>query len=372
MKARIKDGNIDGRQALALLMVATSAKVFLLFPRVMVNAAATAGWLLVLISALLAGTLVLVLAKLLAAMGGDYSLEEVAEARLGPGGGLVAGVTLSLLFLADVALTARQFSEALITAVLPETPISVVTAVLFLVALYGAYLGIEALSRVAWLLVPWIGMGVVLGGVLVFPYTRPEQIFPLLGNGLDVLVTRGITGTGFFMELLLILVIRPFLRQPGQTTVVALSATALAGMAMAGVVAQYIMVFPVPTADTVTFPLLQMIRLVFLGRFTQRVEAAYIFVWVITGMLKMGIVLYASALLLARGLGLPVFRPLLFALTLLAFAVSFVPDSMVQAFEWDAFTLRERGWVVGYILPLVLLGMALLARGIGRKGGRVR
>lgn len=364
MKARLKDGNIDGRQAMALLVVASGAKLFLFFPRVMVEAAATAGWMVVLLSAFSAGALVLVLTKLVSGLGRDYSLEEAVDAGLGPAGALVTGVSLSLLFFADLALTGRQLAEALITTVLPNTPISVITALLFLVALYGAYLGIEPLSRVAWLVVPWTALGLLLGAVLVLPYTRVDQLFPLLGFGADVVLSRGIAGTSYFVNFLLILVIRPFLRRPERAAALTVGVVALVGPVMAAVVAQFVMVFAMPLACAVAFPLLQMMQLV-----VQRVEAAFIFVWVITGILKLGVGLYVSTLLLARGLGLPVWRPLLFPIATLAFSANFMPESMVEALEWEARFLRDRAGPVAFALPLLLVGMSRLILSMRKKRG---
>jgi len=362
VKARIRDGNIDERQAMALLVVAVGAKIFLFFPRVMVTEAASAGWMVVLGSAFFAGALVLVLTRLMMGFGRDCSLVEAVGGELGLPGALIVGVPLFLVFFANMALTARQLAEALITTVLPHTPISVITAVFFLAAMYGAYLGIEPISRVASLVVPWTLFGVLLGGMLVLPHTRVDQIYPLLGYGADLVLARSLTGMGHFTELSLILVIRPFLRCPERAARLTVGSAALLGLGMAAVVAQFVMVFAVPLAYAVTFPLLQMIQLVF-----QRVEAGFIFVWVAVGMLKMAVNLYASCLVLSRSLGLPVWRPLVFPLTTLAFAINFMPESMVEALEWELY-LRNWAGLAAFGLPIAMLGISRLKRGLGNRG----
>lgn len=357
---------IDGRQALALLVIATAAKLFLTFPTITVQAAATAGWMLVFISGAIAGLSLWLLVLWSGKVDARQDVVGVVATGLRPALGTVTGLALAGLFMADLVLTARQFAEALITAILPETPISVITATLFAVALYGAYLGLETISRTAWILLPWIGGGMLLGGILTLPYSRPEQILPLWGRGLEVLLQRGITGTGHFSELLLILVIRPYLVKPDRAVSLVLGALFLSAVTMGAVTAQLIMVFPMPAGEGLPFPLLSTVRLVLLGRFLQRVEAAYVLVWVISGMLKMALVLYAAAVLSGRALRVPVHRPLLFSLALLAFSLSFVPRSLVEAVQWEALVFRET--VVPGLVGLLVLVVALAAARSGRRG----
>ena len=366
-RARIRDGHVGFHEGMALLVLFLSIKLFLVFPQSMAEVGLTAGWMIPLAAAAVATVAFWPTAALLAAFPGR-SIVEIAGRLLGPAGALLLGVATSGLLLSLFAIITREFAGALITAILRETPISVVMGVFMGVAVMGAYKGIEPIARTCWLLAPWLMLGVAVDLVLVLPWAKLYGLRPLWGPGPLRLALVALPQSGIMSEVALLGVVAPFLRTRSTPGRLGMASIWLSAALMAWVVATFLIVFPPPTAAETPFPLGQMARLIFLGRFVQRLESIFLFLWTIGGMLGLMAALYGAAVSLAQGLGLPVYRPRVVPLALVAYALAFLPGSLPEAATWELTVLRPASPLVAFALPALLWACWAARRGRGGSG----
>ena len=91
-----------------------------------------------------------------------------------------------IYFLYTTTRVIRTFGEMITTAILPNTPIEIITLSIMLVIAYIIYLGLEVLARVAEIFTPYIVLFLIL--VLIFLLTSGEiqlhNIEPVLGDGM--------------------------------------------------------------------------------------------------------------------------------------------------------------------------------------------
>lgn len=363
----IREGQIGYREGIALAVMLISGKIYTGFPRIMVEDGKNAAWLLVLLSTGLAIAAFLPIPALLARFPGK-SAYEVYEEVLGPYLGLPASLLALGFYLFLQGILVREFAEIVASTVLPLTPVSVITIALLLIISYGAYAGLEALSRAAWLLGPWVLIGLLAVLLLTYRWASPDSLFPIWGPGLPSLLKSAFFRTSFFVEVLILPLLVPHLREPRHLARMGIWSIAISGLVMTAVVISFVMVFPEREAEHTIFGVYQLARLMFLGRFFQRMESLFIFVWVISAGLELTGFLQGNALGLARILKLPAYRPLIFPLTVLVFAISFIPPDLPAAIRIDGQFLRVYGAAAAFGPNLVLYLVAL----IGRKAGKVR
>jgi len=99
-------------------------------------------------------------------------------------------ILLSLVYVIYFLYTAtrmiRTFGEMITTAILPNTPLEIITLSIMLVIAYIIYLGLEVLARVAEIFTPYIVLFLMF--VLIFLVTSGEiqlhNIEPVLGDGM--------------------------------------------------------------------------------------------------------------------------------------------------------------------------------------------
>lgn len=357
------EGHIGFPEALLLTFTVLSAKAILPFPALAVRLGQTAAWLLMLLIGAAGAALSLIIARLLERHP-CRGLPRLAEDLAGPVGGVVLNVGLLAWLLAELALVLRLFTETFITAILPNTPPSVVALLMMAVVLYTAHAGLEPVSRTNLILAPLTVLAFL--GILVANARdiRTDWLYPFWGPGPDSLLVTAIRWVGFSGGVVLLAVHGYALREARMFRRAGLLGLALAFGALAITVAVYVMLFGAEGAADQPFPLYSMARLVYLGRFFQRSEAVFVLFWAMTAMVYLGVVLHAAAVTAGTALAVPYYRPLLFPLALLAYAASLVPRNFHEAVHWNQRLYAVSGFVA-FGVPALLLLISLMRRGRG-------
>lgn len=361
---RLKEGRISSNGLFNVLVVLVISNIFLGLPRAMAAEAASGAWLLMLSSGLFAAGGVFFMVRLLKKFPGK-NFVEIAEIL----GGRVTGILVALVF-AALALTVavvslREFSETMLTTVMPRTPISVVAFFFIVTMIFGAYQGIEVITRTSTLLFPFIIGAILIILTMTANSLNLNNLFPILGTGPDHIIFHAPGRSSAFIEIILVGLIASNIADNKNTPkqIWAALLVSLAVFIMVEVV--YIAVFRVSAAERLYVPLFQLARIIYMGRFIQRIEAIFIFVWFFTGALKLTVALYIAATTLSRAFRIPIYQPLLFSLALLVFALSFIPPDIVTAVLLETEVIREYSALPGWGLPVALL----ILSGLRKKGG---
>lgn len=351
-----------------VLLFFIAAKVFLPFPSAYIDEGFSAGWIMVLVS--LTGGLAgfLVIAALMRRFP-DATIAEAAEKILGPAGGIVTGMIFSGFFMAITSLTLRQFGEAMISAALPLTPISAIELVFVAVMFLACYLGIDVLARSAFLAAPYLILAGVLTLVLLYPFWNYNNFFPVWGAGIEQVTKMGLLRSSAFGEILLVAYLAPVLGGFNRFLRAGFYGVLLSGLIIFMLVVGLELTFSPETARELNLPFYNMSRLVYLGRFFQRIESLFVLFWSITGMIMLAAGLYAATFSIANVLKLPDYRPLLWPVVLIIFTLSLLPPDLPVATYLDTMILRVYGWIPAFILPALLLMIALLRQAGGRENG---
>ncbi len=353
MAGRVKFGLAE---AVVLLTMSNMARIFMTFPRTLVELAGPAAWLTPLPGLLLALLQTFLIWLLLKPHPGQTIVDITGDA-LGQAAGTLVNMVYIVFFLSVGVSYTRIFSEAMIIAALPRTPVSVVSIGFIITAVLGAFVGVEALARSARVTYPFVLGGIVLLLASLYSLIDVNNIFPLLGLGPYRVFVQGGLFAGVISEVLMAaVIIKSFASEK-------LFAPAVARAMMMGfgylliLELAFVIVIHWSAASEYTLPFYKLSSLVYLGRFFQRIEAIYIIIWGYIGMIKISITLYAASVALAGTLKLPDYRPLVWSLGLIVFIASLLPSDMPSAVVLDSEYLRVYGWIPTFILPLVVLAV---------------
>ncbi len=358
----LEEGRIGTNEAIVATIYLLSTKLFISFPQQMATVGQTAAWIVPLISFGAGALGFLVISALLGRYPG-LGIVELGEKVAGSALGLGASLGYLAFSLSATVIVTREFSETVGTALLPRTPLSVIMAVFVLASLFAAYMGLEALTRAAFLASPLILLTLVLLVLLMLPQTNFDAIFPLLGVGLGKLIYHGVAHAAVAGEVVFLAVIADQLREARKIRMIGLTAIAVTAAMTSVSVLIFVAVFPYPLCVHIPYPGYETTTLIYLGRFLQRVEVMFVFLWVVSGCVELSLGTYMSAMILARALRLPVYRPLLPAIAVIVYTLAFVPPSFPAATRLDFQVVRTFGGFAVFVVPAMLLLIAQ-ARGI--------
>jgi len=366
----IDEGRIANREAMLMAVVITITELFLTFMAEMVEVGQTGTWLILLVATMVAGVLYLPVAALMERFPGK-SLIEAGEELTGPYlNGLFSFVYL-VFFLGSAALVLRQYAERVLTISIPELPVSVAMAVMILGSLVGCRLGLEAMARSSLFIIYFIGFTILLVSLLTYPYWRFDYLFPLTGPGLGRVVREGIFRSSLMGGVPLFLsLIFPFLEKPTMR-LAGLEAIAIGGLTMTLTMLAMLMTFGVSVLQEMVLPSYEMSRLIYFGRFLQRLESIFVPIWALIGMMYVALGTYAGSIIITRFLRLPYHRPFLLPVAILVYSLAFVPANVTQTFWIDFHLLRYYGFLPAFSLPALLFVLDHLKKK-GTKGGGER
>lgn len=357
--------NLGLRETVSLVVMMTCAKVFLGLPRVLVELGGSAAWLIVLIS-MIHGPLMWLGVRGVLRLHPGRSLVTATEAILGPVLGTAVNLAYFGQFFALEAVVLREFSEGMVMVFLPTTPLPVVMLALLATVVYMTYLGMEALTRTAWLGGPFMLIGYVamLAGA-IWTHAEPNALAPYLGKGLDQVLLWGVT-QNLLGDLLIFGLVAPSFRAFKQWDRAVWWTILFCTVLLVATEIVYLYVFPYPAGERIVLPLMQATRTISLGPALQRVESVFFVIWLVGSIFKLCGFLYVSASALAQTLRLPVYRHLLTPFAVLVFSLGLVPESVAETVRLD-FVLRQFGGIVTVLLPLITWGIGLLFRRDGKQ-----
>ena len=131
-----------------------------------------------------------------------------------------------------------------------------------------------------------------------------------------------------------------------------------------------VMMLGVRGISRVTFPVLETARMVGFGQFLERAEILFLALWFSAALLKLAAVFYASITSVADVLGLRDYRPLIIPYALLGTALSLIPKTVLETFDYLGMFVKYSVWYA-IALPVVLL-VGAVVRGSRRGGENVR
>ncbi len=361
--------NIGHREALTLLVIMLTGKIFLSYPRNLALMGDAAGWIIV----LLAGIYSLIGLYFLTSVLSKYpelNLLEIAQTVTGSIIGKIIGFVIFLFFLVLTAIYLRQFAESFILAILPHTPISVITLFFLLLLIYANILGIEILSRVAWLFGPYLVATLIAIVGFSLPQAKLDYLTPVLGPGIGKIFQNSFFEVSSFAEILLLGVIAPLIRKRDKLFGVGLYGLLLAILINMAIAAVVVMVFNFVASRSLVFPVLQLTRLISFGEFVQRVEAIFVFLWFFWAGIQLGGLFYGAVASFAQTFKIKDYRPLTFPIGVIIFAMSLIPTSMTQAVQWSGSTnglplLSYSYTGVAFGIPLLLWLIILIRQKAG-------
>jgi spore germination protein KB len=358
----VEQGLIQGHQLMAMLFLARMVPITVTFPAITGIPIPQDGWIAVLLSVLATIPVALWIVWLGLSFPGK-TIVEYSEILFGKVVGKLLGLGLILFFLGKAATTARAIGEAYAVAIMPETPIVIVMAVMVFLGANAAHGGLEVVGRMAES-VFWMVLFFALL-VLVLPANamKVENLRPVLPGGLGAAVGEAGTSWIIFLETIVVGMIMPFLTCPSDARRFSLYAVGAAGLVGVGFAAVLVAVFGV-LAPSLTLPAFSLGRMISVGGFLERVEVIPMGVWTVSAGIKIACFIWASAVGLAQVFGLQRYQPLVYPLGVLTVSLGL---SLFKNITDVEMMVDPRGSGVCIIVALVsymtILSLARLLRG---------
>jgi len=222
------------------------------------------------------------------------------------------------------------------------------------VALLGAVL-LPVAVRAGYILLPFIVVTLLVVFLLLTPFYEIYRLAPWLGLGLGTALFAGAKIAGINFGVAAVAIVAPSFQNNRTMCQVALLGMGLSFILRTMVVFFYTMLFGVTVGREKMLPFFEMVRLVYLGRYVQRLESLFIILWVINGLLDLSFSLYFALYCIAYLGRLPTMRPLIPVVAILLSHIAMIPEDVVSAMM-DYAVIGKTFFNVGiYAVPVLLV-----------------
>jgi len=352
----IKIGNRQFFYLIFLLVVTSSFTV----PELILPLTGRDVWL-AMIGGLILDLLVALILYLLGRQYPGETMVQYSESILGPFAGKIAAALFITFFMLTAANILRITTEFLATAVYPKTPTIILVSVFVLVALQGAYYGLEVISRLGELLGPLLIFALFFLIISNINNIRLENLTPiLLSSWKSVALSSLIAGANFGICVVMGMII-PYHNQPRQSLAVKGSAVVTGVLAMILELLTLIAVFGPESANAFVFPFYSLAGMISIGEFIINIEVLELVIWLGSSLTTFILFLYFSALGIGQLFRFQDYHLLLMPLAILITSLSLLlAEDLESYFQLigGSYTLYSLA-VVGF-LPLLLLIISYL------------
>lgn len=340
-----------------ILITLMGTKVVLNYPRLNVEIAGNAGWIVGLYTGLLTLLLLFFILKLYAPFGGK-DLIEIGELAGGKLGRMLVGLAAVAFLLFIVSLSLRQFGEQMITMAFNRSPISYILIFFMVGTLIGAYLGLEAIVRFQAILVPVSIIAFLIYLIGLAPSYDFSNLFPLLGEGPNALFISGAPRISEFSELFALFLLAPYLkrfqdfRKAGWMSVVA------SMFFMISLTGAYLLVFDYPSTLSSFLPAYELGRVIKYARFVEKLESILVITWATMAYMYLSSGFYLIISTFAKTFKIQYTRPLIPAFGVIVFVLSLFPRSLTETDFIIIRDFRNYSWIVAFGMTILVLLIA--------------
>ncbi|MGE5631741.1 MAG: GerAB/ArcD/ProY family transporter [Caulobacteraceae bacterium] len=359
-----KEGKFGFQEALWLLVITTSTKMFFSSPTMAVKLVGTAEWYMTLVSAAVAAVGFMFVYILLKRYPGN-NIMEVYDNVFGRFLGFAFSFLLAAVLLIETAIGIREFAEVQKVYVFPKTPITFIIGAFVAVVVVLSFLGLEAIARYAKLIAFSLITAFVIIIVLSFQHYQLHRLFPIYGYGLGKTIYHGAMRSSAFGEVIIIAIIAKSLHGVKEIKKAGFISLLISEILVLVAYLAFLLTFSYFVGRELTAPMYVMSSLINYGVFFQRTESIFLFIWNLTSLISGSVLFYMVLIVYCHMFRIKDKKPLIIPFSIILLSLSMIPRGIMDVISIYRQYLMEYGWALFYLPSFIALIVAV----IRKKGG---
>ncbi len=365
-KLALEKGRIGNWQLYLIVLFITLPTAVLAVPAVTTGIAKQNGWLATVIATGF-GLVIALIIGLYYKIFPDKNLVEVSSFAFGKWPGSLIGLSYVWFFLHINASIIREFGEFLTIAVMPETPLSVFTITIVLLAAWAVSQGLEVIGRMCEFVFPLAIAATLFLVLLASGEANFTNIGPVLLMDWKKWLAGSFIPNAWMGEIVLLSMVVPFVYRPQKSQWWIAGGVLTVGFILVIITLAVTLVFGYEEAGRLIFPTFSLARIISIGDFIERMESLVMAIWVAGVFLKITIWYYMLVLVTAQVFGLKSYKPLIIPYGFTQLVLSFwVYDNFPQFIRFISTTWPVYGIGVFELgLPSIILLTAVVRKYLG-------
>lgn len=343
-----KIGNIE---AIALILAVMINHIILNLPKSIIQSTSSGAIVNVIFITLVAFGIVYLICQLLKNFPG-LDIFDIAKFLGGKWLKVVIGILFICYIIFTVSTILRSFSEMLKIIFFPRTPVQVIMLLLLIAIVIVNKLGFRPIARSNLFFMPIVLFSIFFIFIANFGNYTAQRIFPLLGNGMVTTFLSGLSNLFAFGGIAYLYFIPPYLKEQKDYSKIAFSAVGISAIFLLMSVTTLLLIFPLITSSEEILPLYLASRFIEFGRFFQRLDATFVFIWIISMASYLSIAFHFSTSIFKSITNLQSSKWIIGLLASFSFGFALLPENLKQISFLE-------NTVYKYIILILIIGIGL-------------
>ncbi|MFZ7102268.1 MAG: GerAB/ArcD/ProY family transporter [Peptococcaceae bacterium] len=357
----IKRGTISPRQVFFIITMLLTGIYILILPRHMVSLTGTDGWLVLLGGGMISGVMLFFVNKISMKFPGKTVI-EFAPLVMGKWLGKGIGVVLAAYYTLLAAVSLRIFTEMLKSVLLAETPRWIVITTLLGLITWIVQNGIEDIARFTELIAPIIILFLITALIGDVGHMEVIRLQPVLQSDTGSLVKGVLSALSYFGIIIALLMLYPYVNAPEKLTRTSMGALLFAVLITIAFFLGTVSTFGIYETARMAWPVIELVKMVHLGEFLERVESLFLSVWLSIAFINISVLAFCSVVGWTQLTNKKNYGKVTYPIMFMLFALSLWPKDLLVVLGIYQFNFTY-GFVISLILPLFLFIVSLFHKG---------
>lgn len=260
-----------------------------------------------------------------------------------------------ILYLAlSLSIALKETVNFASLAAFETAPFAFIALFFAVAAFFSVKRGMEAIVRAIEIIMPF-SLAVTL--IMLFSTAKEwdaSNLFPLFGYGFGKTAVSAIKSTPYYLDFILIFLINPFFETRENLKKTVFSAVLFGTAINLLTLLTVNLILPYQTMPDIDFPVYQIMKTVYFGRFMQRIDAFYLLAFSLSAMSYISFGVFLMNYLLKGALGLSKNRPssASFALIIL-FGAMLAEKGILNVSDTALFIFELLVFIIIFLMPLL-------------------
>lgn len=344
-------------EAVGLVSVVMINKIILNFPKIIIKDTGSSAW----ISTILISIIAIFFAYLIATLFKKFPGQDILDVSNYLGKGFLKisiGLTHIVCLIIVSALIVRNFSESLKIIYFNTSPLIYLLLFFVVSACIVNKFGIKAISKANLIITPIISISILIIFISASKNFVFQHLFPVLGYGVNETFFSSLTDIFGFTGLAYLLYLKPLLKNEKDFKKVSIYSMIISGIYLLLSILCLLLVFSFITDSTRTISIYLLAKAIKYGEFIQRANTLFIFVFILSILSYVSIVVFFSVYITKKLTNLSNTNSINYCYCSIIFGIALIYENATQYIDFIEGFLK---YIILLFLFIVNIGILIVA-----------
>lgn len=352
---------IGKTELIALCITIITNNIIINVPTIIIKFSGSGAWLNIIYLTFICLIFIILVCKLMKPFV-NFDILDISEFLGGKLLKIVVAFLYIILFLSSSGICLRYFVNSL--HIIYFNSISLVFLILLFIIpiVIASRSGLKAISGTNLILIPVAVISII---VLLFTASKDftwQRLFPVLGYGARETFIAGMTNIFAFNVISYLYFFKPFVKNESNFKKISIIAVIICGIYLLVSITSLLMSFSFITETDETLSLYNLTRLINFGRFFQRVDAIFIFLWVLTVLSFLSLNVFIIAHIIKKSINAKVSSELIYPTSALLFVVALSFKDIATIKFINRYIDKIYNCILIFIISLLILLFAYIKK----------